>query len=64
MVADLDQTPLHVSRLCSFDSCVHQTFSTSHCMEEELCWRQARIEAVLHKTLGCWNFRWKIIISI
>lgn len=41
---------LHVSRLCSFHSCVHQTLTTGHGVEEELCGRQARIEAVGYKT--------------
>lgn len=43
---------LHVSGLCSFHSSVHQTFPASHGVEEELCGRQARVEAVGHKAFS------------
>lgn len=43
---------LHVPSLCSFHRSVHQTLSASHGVEEELCGRQTRIEAVGHKAFS------------
>ena len=48
----LDQPPLHVSSLCCLDSCVNQTLSSAHCMKEELCRGQTRVETVFDKTFG------------
>ena len=50
----LDQTALHVARVCSLDGSVHQTLTASHGVEEEFCWCQACVEAVLYKATGFW----------
>ena len=43
---------LHVARLGGLDGRVHQALSAGHGVEEELCGRQAGVEAVGHKALG------------
>lgn len=43
---------LHVTSFCSFDSRVHETFPTSHSVEEELRGCQPGVEAVGHEAFG------------
>lgn len=38
-----------LTSLSCLDSCVDQTLSASHGVEEELCWRQASQVGILHK---------------
>lgn len=38
-----------LTSLSCLDSCVNQTLSASHGVEEELCWRQSSQVGVLHK---------------
>lgn len=45
----LDETTLDVTGLGSLDSCVDETLSASHGVEEELCWCQAGQVGVLYK---------------
>mmetsp|Transcript_24647 Transcript_24647/g.57394 ORF Transcript_24647/g.57394 Transcript_24647/m.57394 type:complete len:389 (+) Transcript_24647:1017-2183(+) len=47
----LHQAPLHVAGLRSLDSCVHQPFPPTHRVEEELRWREPRVEGVGDETL-------------
>jgi hypothetical protein len=61
-VTYLHQTALHVSSFRCFDSSVHQTLSTSHCVEEKLGRGQSGIETVLHKSTSSWILRCKMFL--
>ncbi len=53
---NLHKTTLHISCFCSLHSGVHQTFASTHCVEEELCRCEARVETIPNKAFCCWDF--------
>jgi hypothetical protein len=48
------QPSMHVTRSSSLNSGIDETFTTTDCMEEELCGRQAIVEGILDETFSCW----------
>lgn len=46
---------LHVSSFSCFYSCINETLTASHCVEEKLSRCQARVEAVGNKAFSCWK---------
>ena len=48
---------LSIPSFGSFDSCVHDTFTTSHGVKKELSGRESRIEAVGDETFGSRELR-------
>lgn len=53
------QASLHITSFCSFDGCVNQSFSSTHCVKEKFSWSQTRIKTIFHKSSCCWIFSWK-----
>jgi len=47
----------HSPSFSSFDSCVDQSFTSTHRVKKELGWCQSRIEAVRNESFGSGNFR-------
>ena len=45
----LDQSSLHVPSVCSFDSSIDDTLTTSHCVEKELSGCETGVKTVLDK---------------